>query len=138
MFSGCQFEKVSKNHGINFLENREKQLKIDTMNQNDVVNILGKPHAKSISTENIWFYFERTYTRGELVKLGQNILKENNVLKLEFNNYGILKGKKMTRKNEMNKVKYYKAETKNTVKEPSFVNKFIQSVRQKMYSKRKF
>ena len=104
MFSGCQFEKVSKNHVINFLENREKQLKIDTMNQNDVVNILGKPHAKSISTENIWFYFERTYTRGELVKLGQNILKENNVLKLEFNNYGILKGKKMTRKNEMNKV----------------------------------
>tara|TARA_B100001989_G_C24328063_1_gene358556 strand:- start:186 stop:602 length:417 start_codon:yes stop_codon:yes gene_type:complete len=138
MFSGCQFEKVSKNHGINFLENREKQLKIDTMNQNDVVNILGKPHAKSISTENIWFYFERTYTRGELVKLGQNILKKNNVLKLEFNNYGILKGKEMTSKNEMNEVKYYKAETKNTVKEPSFVNKFIQSVRQKMYSKRKF
>ena len=72
------------------------------------------------------------------ILIGRNILKENNVLKLEFNNYGILKGKKMTRKNEMNKVKYYKAETKNTVKEPSFVNKFIQSVRQKMYSKRKF
>ena len=138
MFNNCQFEKVSKNNGINFLENREKQLKIETMNQNDIVEILGKPHAKSISTDDIWFYFERTYTRGELVKLGRNILKENNILKLEFDNYGVLKKKSMTNKNKMNKVKYYKGSTKNTVKEPSFVNKFIQSVRQKMYSRRKF
>ena len=59
MFSGCQFEKVSKNHGINFLENREKSLIINETNKNDVIRIIGAPHSQSITDNNTWIYFER-------------------------------------------------------------------------------
>ena len=38
----------------------------------------------------------------------------------------------------MNKISYSKAETSNEITRQSFVGKFLQSVRQKMYGKRKF
>ena len=60
-------------------------------NINDVIDILGQPHSKSISDDNQWIYIERVLTKGEFHKLGQNILKTNNVLILSFDKYGILK-----------------------------------------------
>ena len=51
------------------------------------------------------FIFERMITRGKLHKLGRNVLKKNNVLEIEFNNYGILASKKIYTKNDMKKVK---------------------------------
>ena len=83
-------------------------------------------------------YFERTTSKGKLVKLGQNVLKSNNVLKLEFDKYGILADKKILNKDDMKKVKYSKNETTNEVAEKSFVNKFLSSIKQKMYGKKKF
>ena len=38
----------------------------------------------------------------------------------------------------MNKVKYSQYETENTVVKESFVGRFLSSIRQKMYGKRKF
>ena len=40
-----------------------------------------------------WIYIERIFTKGKYHKLGQNILKENNVLVLTFDKYGVLKKK---------------------------------------------
>jgi outer membrane protein assembly factor BamE (lipoprotein component of BamABCDE complex) len=136
--NNCQLNEPNKAHGINFLENREKTLKIGKTNQNDIIKLIGNPHSKSLSNENTWIYFERTITKGKLIKLGQNVLKENNVLELKFNKYGVLIKKKIYNKKNMNKVSYSKDETKNDVSQPSFVGKFLSSIRQKMYGKRKF
>ena len=95
LLNNCQLKEPNKPHGINFLENREKKLIIGKTNQNDVIKIIGNPHTKTIKNENTWIYFERTITRGKLVKLGRNILKENNILELNFDKYGVLLEKKI-------------------------------------------
>jgi outer membrane protein assembly factor BamE (lipoprotein component of BamABCDE complex) len=138
LLNNCQLQAPNKPHGINFLENREKILVIGTTNQNDVMKLIGNPHSTSITGDNTWIYFERTITRGKLIKLGQNVLKNNNILELKFNKYGILVDKKIYNKKNMNKVKYNSKETENKTSERSFAEKFLSSVKQKMYGKRKF
>jgi outer membrane protein assembly factor BamE (lipoprotein component of BamABCDE complex) len=135
-FNNCQLNSPKKNHGINFLENREKALVLGKTNQNDVISIIGNPHTVSIKEDNTWIYFERTITRGKLIKLGQNVLSENNILKLKFNKYGVLTYKKILHKDDMKKIKYSKKETSNERVQKSFVESFLSSVKQKMYRKR--
>ena len=134
----CSLKEPNKSHGINFLENREKILVVNKTNQNDVIKLIGNPHTISISDKNTWVYFERTISKGKLVKLGQEVLKKNNVLELKFDKYGILKSKKIYTKDDMKKVKYSTSTTENNVTQQSFVGKFLSSVKQKMYGKRKF
>ena len=130
--NNCQLVEPKKPHGINFLENREKVLVINKTNKNDVIKLIGHPHSTSLSDADTWIYFERTITRGKLIRLGQNVLKNNNVLKLNFNKYGILINKKIYNKENMNKIKYSKRTTENERMEKSFVEKFLSSVKQKM------
>ena len=134
----CSLKESNKSHGINFLENREKILVINKTNQNDVIKLIGNPHTISINDKNTWVYFERTISKGKLVKLGRDVLKKNNVLELKFDKYGVLKNKKIYTKKDMKKVKYSKSSTENNVSQQSFVGKFLSSVKQKMYGKRKF
>ena len=82
MLNNCSLQQPNKPHGINFLENREKVLTIGKTNKNDVIKLIGNPHSTSLSDNDTWIYFERTITRGKLIKLGQNVLKKNNVLVL--------------------------------------------------------
>jgi len=129
----CQLQEPSKNHGIIFLKNRSDKLVIDSSNKNDVIKIIGQPHSKSINNENEWIYIERVLTKGEYHKLGQNILKTNNVLVLKFDKYGILKNKNFLDKNSKNKLKFSEKETTNEITQKSFVEKFLTSIREKMY-----
>ena len=129
----CQLQEPSKNHGIIFLKNRSDKLVIDSSNKNDVIKIIGQPHSKSINNENEWIYIERVLTKGEYHKLGQNILKTNNVLVLKFDKYGILKNKNFFDKNSKNKLKFSEKETTNEITQKSFVEKFLTSIREKMY-----
>jgi outer membrane protein assembly factor BamE (lipoprotein component of BamABCDE complex) len=138
LLNNCQLRDPNKAHGINFLENREKTLVIGETNQNDVIKLIGNPHSKSIKDENNWIYFERTITRGKLIKLGQNVLKENNILELKFDKYGILVEKKIHNKDDMNKIAYSNKSTENDIAQKSFVSKFLSSVKQKMYGQKKF
>jgi outer membrane protein assembly factor BamE (lipoprotein component of BamABCDE complex) len=138
ILSNCQLKEPKKSHGINFLENREKVLIIGKTNKNDVIKLIGHPHTISIKDENTWIFFERTTTRGKLIKLGQNVLQSNNLLELKFNKYGVLKNKKILSKEDMREVKYSKVATENEISQKSFVGKFLSSIRQKMYGKRKF
>ncbi len=131
--SSCQLQEPSKNHGIIFLKNRSDKLVIDSSNKNDVIKIIGQPHSKSINNENEWIYIERVLTKGEYHKLGQNILKTNNVLVLKFDKYGILKNKNFLDKNSKNKLKFSEKETTNEITQKSFVEKFLTSIREKMY-----
>jgi outer membrane protein assembly factor BamE (lipoprotein component of BamABCDE complex) len=138
ILNNCQLKEANKAHGINFLENREKTLVIGKTNKNDITKLIGNPHSTSLSDTETWIYFERTIAKGSLIKLGQNILKENNILELKFNKYGILTNKKIYHKEDMNKIKYTKKITDTEISKKSFASKFLSSVKQKMYGKRQF
>ena len=133
---GCQLKEPQQNHGILFLENRSAKLKVDVSNQNDVIKSIGHPHSKSINDENEWFFVERTLTKGEFHKLGKNILKESNILILKFDKYGILKEKMLLTKEDIKKLSFSDKETLNELSQKSFVQKFLSSLRDKMYKKR--
>jgi outer membrane protein assembly factor BamE (lipoprotein component of BamABCDE complex) len=133
---GCKLQEPLKSHGIIYLENRSKQLTVNVSNNNDVIKTIGKPHIKEEeldSTSVTWIYFERTLTKGQYHKLGQHVLKENNVLVLSFNKYGVLTNKNFITKEAINKIKFSKKNTENRLSQKSFVQKFLQSIKQKMY-----
>ena len=133
----CQRTEITKTHGIAYLEKREKLIFVNESNKNDVIKIFGQPSTKGMTNENLWIYIERTLKRGKILKLGKNYLKKNNILVLEFDNYGILKKKDFYDKNKMNNVKFTKNETSNEVRKENFIYNFLSSVRQKMQNKRK-
>ena len=135
--TSCQFKDPSRTHGINALKNKEKILVINKTNKNDVIKLIGRPHSVSIISDDIWIYVERVLSKGELLNLGRNVLIVNNSLVLKFDKYGILSEKKIYDLKDMNKIAYAKNETQNTVTDQSFVNKFLSSIKQKMYGKKK-
>ncbi len=126
-------QEPSKNHGIVFLKNRSDKLILFKTNKNDVIKIIGQPHSTSINNKDEWIYIERILTKGEYHKLGQNVLKANNVLVIKFDKYGVLKEKKFYDKNDKEKIKFSKKITENELTEKSFVEKFLSSVKTKMY-----
>tara|TARA_B100001248_G_C27302580_1_gene417865 strand:+ start:436 stop:900 length:465 start_codon:yes stop_codon:yes gene_type:complete len=132
----CKLQDPYNNHGIIFLKNRSDKLVLNVSNKNDVIKIFGQPHSKAIDDTNEWLYIERTLTKGEYHKLGQNILKSNNILVLKFNKYGILKKKTFLDKNDKKKISFSKSKTKNELTTKSFVERFLSSLKEKMYSNR--
>ncbi len=99
---------------------------------------MGNPHSTSLKDQNTWIYIERTTKKGELHQLGRNVLIKNNVLELKFNKYGVLTKKKSYNKGDMKKVDYSNKETVNEVNQTGVVGKFLGSIKQKMYGKKKF
>ena len=138
ILSNCQLKEPIKGHAINFLENRSKKITLNQSNKNDVINVLGNPHTTSIDDDNLWFYFDRKLASSSIVKFGDMDLLENNVLVLNFDKYGIVSQKEFFSKDDMKKIQYSQMKTENPVSKQSFVSSFLQSVRQKMYGKRKF
>jgi len=134
---GCSQNEVIKTHGVAYLDKREKLITVNNSNKNDTLAIFGQPSTKGMADDNVWIYIERTRTRGTLLKLGQNYLKKNNVLVLEFNKYGILKKKEFYTKEKMQRISFSKDITENELRKENFIESFLASVRQKMLSKRK-
>ena len=134
---GCQLQDPDKNHGILFLENRSNKLVLNKSNFNDVINVIGEPHSKSIDNENVWLYFERTLSKGKYHKLGKHVLKTNNVLVLQFDKYGVLQIKEILTKDDLKKLSFSKKSTKNELTKKSFVESFLSSIKAKMYGNRK-
>ena len=99
---------------------------------------MGKPHSTSIKNQNTWLYIERTTKKGELHQLGRNVLIKNNILELSFDKYGVLIKKIAYNKDDMKKVRYSNKETVNEVNQVGVVGKFLGSIKQKMYGKKKF
>ena len=133
----CQLQEPTKNHGILFLENRSAQLKLNVNNKNDVLKLIGSPHTKSISNEDSWIYIERILTKGAYHKLGQTVVKTNNVLVLTFDKYGILKKKDLLNKDDIKNLKFSQKITENNLSKKSFVQNLLQSLRTKMYQNRR-
>tara|TARA_B100001093_G_C26047261_1_gene684798 strand:+ start:78 stop:539 length:462 start_codon:yes stop_codon:yes gene_type:complete len=130
---GCQLQEPTKNHGILYLKNRADKLVINVSNTNDAIRVIGSPHTKSVNNNTEWIYIERVLTKGEFLKLGQNVLKTNNVLVLTFDKYGVLKEKKFIDKFSKNKLKFSSDKTENNLSQKSFVEKFLESLKKKMY-----
>ena len=133
----CKLQEPLKTHGIIFLENRSKKLVLNESNKNDVIKIMGRPHIKEDEIDDSWIYLERILSKGKYHKLGRHILKENNILVLHFDRYGVLNKKKFLNKEDIKKLEFSQKITENELSEKSFVQKFLQSVKQKMYSNRK-
>ena len=134
--TACQQKEVLNSHGIAYLEKREKLIVVNKSNKNDTVNVLGLPSTKGMTNDNLWIYIERTISRKKLVKFGRNYLKKNNVLVLEFDNYGILARKEFYNKKNMNEIKFAKNVTENEILKENFIHSFLSSIRQKMQSRR--
>ena len=71
-------------------------------------------------------------TTGSILKLGARELSVNNVLVLEINDMGILKNKKLYKKDEMNDIEFDQTSTKGIYSKRSFVYDFLSSMRQKI------
>ena len=132
LLSNCQRNQIINTHGVPFLDKKQKNLVIDKSNKNDVKKILGHPSTVAIFDNSIWIYIERTKTRGKLLKLGQNVTSKNNVLALEFNEYGILIKKDFYNKNQINKINFTKNTTDAITREKNFIYSFLSSLRQKI------
>ena len=137
ILSGCKLQEPLKTHGIIYLENRANKLIVNKSNRNDVIKIIGQPQIKNDENIESWIYLERILTKGKYHKLGKHVLKQNNILILEFNKYGILKNKKLLKKEDINQIKFSKRITENELSPKNFIISFLESIRQKMYSNRK-
>ena len=137
ILSGCKLQEPLKTHGIIYLENRANKLIINKSNKNDVVKIFGQPQIKNDDNIDSWIYLERILTKGKYHKLGKHVLKQNNILILDFNKYGILQSKKLLKKEDINQIKFSKKNTENELSQKNFIRSFLESIRQKMYSNKK-
>ena len=130
--SNCSIKKVSKNHGVPFLEKKQKMLIINKTNKNDIRDILGNPSTTSKFDNDIWIYIERKKSQSELKNLGKMKIYKNDVLVLEIDDYGILKKKDFYNKDDMKKLKIAEISTDKKFKKNSFVYSFMSSLRQKI------
>ncbi len=98
---------IDELHGIDNLKIKSESLQVNNTNTNDVLNLIGPPQNIGINNNNIWFYHEVHQTRN---KYGTKVITDNNTLRLEFDDLGILKkinflDKKALSKNPLEKCK---------------------------------
>ncbi len=111
---------------------KQKNLIVKKTHKNDVKKILGHPSTIAVFDNSIWIYIERTKTKGKLLKFGQDVTSKNNVLALEFNEYGILIKKDFYNKNQINKIDFAKTTTDSITREKNLIYSFLSSLRQKI------
>ena len=128
----CKFNKIVDSHGSHYLEKKQKELKINFTNKNDIIDLLGPPSTKSKFDNDLWIYIESKKTRTTMLKLGTKKIYVNNVLLLEIDNKGLLAKKEFFDVNNMNKIEFIEGETEITYSKRSFVYDFLSSMRQKV------
>ena len=130
--ANCSFKKVVKHHGVPFLEKKQESLIVNKTNKNDIKKILGNPSTTSKFDNDVWIYIERKQTQSEFKNFGKMKIYKNDVLVLDIDKYGILKGKKFYNKNDMKDIKIVEATTDNGFKKKAFIYGFMSSMRQKI------
>ena len=132
LLSNCSFKNVVKHHGVPFLEKKQKMLLVNKTNKNEIKKILGNPSTKSKFDNDVWIYIERKQTQSELKNLGKMKISKNDILVLEFDQYGLLKKKDFYNKDDMKKIKKVEATTESGFQKKSFIYSFLSSMRQKI------
>ncbi len=119
---------IDELHGIDNLKIKSESLQVNNTNTNDVLNLIGPPQNIGINNNNIWFYHEVHQTRN---KYGTKIITDNNTLRLEFNDLGILKKVDFLDKKSLSKNPFDEASTISLGKDTSFLSSFLASMRQR-------
>ena len=129
----CSGNKVTNYHGAKLLEDKFNEIQINISNKNDLINIIGPPSTVSDFNPNKWFYIERLKTNQSLFKLGNQVIKKNNILIVELNEKGILKNKNLLNLDNMNDIKYLKnVTTKDFKKKEKILSGVLSSFREKI------
>ncbi len=129
----CSGNKVTNYHGAKLLEEKFNEIQINVSNKNDLINIIGPPSTVSDFNPNKWFYIERLKTNQSLFKLGNQVIKKNNILIVELNEKGILKNKNLLNLDNMNDIKYLKNVTaKDFKKKEKILSGVLSSFREKI------
>ena len=119
---------IDELHGIDNLKIKSESLQVNNTNTNDVLNLIGPPQNIGINNNNIWFYHEVHQTRN---KYGTKIITDNNTLRLEFNDLGILKKVDFLDKKSLSKNPFDEASTISLGKDTSFLSSFLTGMRQR-------
>ena len=127
----CTLKNIERNHGIAFLDEKQKSLILKKTNKNDIIDILGPPSTTSLFDTDIWIYIEKSTTKSSFIKLGKKKDLKNNVLVLEIDKRGMLVEKKFYTLDDYQDMKFTKKETMKSEKD-TFVYGFISSLRQKI------
>ena len=129
----CSGNKVTNYHGAKLLEKKFDEIHINISNKNDLIKIIGPPSTISHFNPNKWFYIERLKTNQSLFKLGNQVIKKNNILIVELNEKGILKNKNLLDLNNMKDIKYLKKiTTKDFKKNEKILSGLLISFREKI------
>ena len=129
LISNCSFNLVDDHHGVFFLEKKEKQIKVNESNTNDILSVFGEPSTKSTFDNDIWIYIERKITNTHF--FGRRKLVVNNVMVLEIDNRGILAKKDFYDINDMKSLKF-DTQRSETLEKRNFIYNFLSSLRQKI------
>jgi outer membrane protein assembly factor BamE (lipoprotein component of BamABCDE complex) len=132
IISSCSLNKVVKHHGVHFLEKKQKSLKVNKSNKNDITELLGIPSTTSKFDNDLWIYIERKQTQSKLRNLGKMKIFKNDILVLELDNYGLLKKKKFYNIKDMESIKIAEGTTESAFQKNSFIYDFMSSMRQKV------
>jgi outer membrane protein assembly factor BamE (lipoprotein component of BamABCDE complex) len=130
--ASCSLNKVILHHGVHNLEQKQKKLKLEYSNKNDIVKLIGPPSTQSVFDSEVFIYIERKTSSSKLLRLGKKELIKNDVLILELDNKGILISKKFYNKNDMNKIVFDNQETGINYTKRSFIYNFLSTLREKI------
>tara|TARA_Y100000590_G_C15631452_1_gene981345 strand:- start:561 stop:1013 length:453 start_codon:yes stop_codon:yes gene_type:complete len=133
----CTNNKVINSHGPSSLDLKSNKIKVLIMNRNDILELFGKPSTESLFDENKWFYIERKKVNQSLFKLGKQKIEKNYILEINFNKNGIVVSKNLYTTDNMNELKIVKGKTKKEFDDKSYIQKILNSVRQKIDAPKK-
>ena len=130
--ASCSLNKVILHHGVHNLEQKQKKLKLEYSNKNDIIKLIGPPSTQSVFDSEVFIYIERKTSSSKLLRLGKKELIKNDVLILELDNKGILISKKFYNKNDMNQIVFDNQETEINYTKRSFIYNFLSTLREKI------
>jgi len=119
---------IDELHGIDNLKIKSESLQANITNSNDVLNLIGPPQNIGLTDNNIWYYHEVRKTRN---MYGTKVITDNNTLRLEFDDLGILKKINFLDKNTLSKNPFDESATISLGKDSSFLSSFLASMRQR-------
>jgi outer membrane protein assembly factor BamE (lipoprotein component of BamABCDE complex) len=130
--NNCKINPVLNHHGVHYLDKKNKKIKIEINNKNDVKKILGPPSSIDKLNNEIWLYLEKKTTVSNLRSLGREKLLVNNVLLLEFNDRGILIKKNFYNKDDMNELSFNKNTTNQIFQNKQLLSNILETLRKKI------
>ena len=129
LISNCSLNLVDDHHGVFYLDKKQKKIKVNESNTNDILSILGEPSTKSTFDEDVWIYIERKITNSHF--FGKRKLIVNNVMVLDIDDNGILSKKEFYNINNMKKIDFDPNRTESITRR-NFIYNFLSSMRQRV------